>query len=90
MKKTIVIDTSLCEKIEALQYEVESRKDLISYIIANGLVINGDQFEKYQTEYKNYFAEYNKAKQEMIDKYIGDNSIHWNLQFKTKELTIEG
>ena len=62
MKKTIIIDNELCAKIEALQYEVECRKDIIVQVLAGVVSIKGEQFKAYQDEYKQYFIDYNKAK----------------------------
>lgn len=87
--QTIIVDEALCLKIEALQYEVESRKDVIAQILSGGFSINGTQFAQYQEEYKNFFIQYNKAKQELVNTYnIGENKS-WNLNFGTRELTIE-
>lgn len=86
--KKVIINTELCEKIKKLQYKVESRKEVISYML-NNKNIDSEQFEKYQEEYENYFQLYNEAKQELVDTYIGKNtSVNWNLEFKTCELTI--
>lgn len=87
--KTIIVDTAICEKIEALQYEVESRKDIITQVLAGMVHIVGDLFDKYQAEYRKYFIAYNKAKQDMLDAYSIDNTSNWNLDFRTHELTIK-
>lgn len=84
----ITISKEVVEKIEALQYEVESRKDVISQILANGFKITGESFAKYQDEYRKYFIQYNKAKQEMLDTYQIPKDTAWNLSFSTCELTV--
>lgn len=87
----IKIDKELCVKIEALQYEVESRKDIIVAVLSGSLTMREDKFNAYHAEYQEFFKQYNKAKQEMIDKYI-DPSLKtksWNLTFNTQELIIE-
>lgn len=88
MKKTIIIDSALCAKIEALQYEVECRKDVIVQVLAGTISIKGDQFKVYQDEYKQYFIDYNKAKQEMLDKYEVSDDVIWSLDFQSMELTL--
>ena len=86
--KKVIIDSALCEKIKKLQYKVESRKEMISYLL-NNKNIDTEQFEKYQEEYEMYFQQYNEAKQELVDTYIGKNvNANWNLEFKTCELII--
>lgn len=87
MAKIIVRD-ELCNKIEALQYEVESRKDVIAQIVAGSLVMKKESFDAYQNEYKQFFIQYNKAKQEMLDEYNVSNDTMWSLDFNSKELTI--
>ena len=89
---TMKIDKEICNKIEALQYEVESRKDIITAVIAGTVNMKGDMFDKYHAEFQKYFTDYNKAKQEMMDKYITDPALknkNWNLTFNTCELVIE-
>jgi hypothetical protein len=85
----IIVDEVLTNKIEALQYEVESRKDIIVQVLAGVIAIKGDQFKNYQEEYKQFYIDYNKAKQEMLDKYNIPNNATWNLSFATRELTME-
>lgn len=84
----IIIRDELCNKIEALQYEVESRKDVIAQIVAGSLVMKKESFDAYQNEYKQFFIQYNKAKQEMLDEYNVSNDAMWSLDFNSKELTV--
>ena len=86
--KTVIVDESICKKIEALQYEVESRKEIITYILTGSFSSQSDQFKQYQDEYKQYFIKYNKAKQEMVEQYQIPNSATWNLDFRSCVLTI--
>lgn len=85
----IIINDELCNHIEALQYEVESRKDVIVNVLAGAIHVSGDLFEKYQDEYRKFFIEYNKAKQDMLDEYKVPANVGWNLDFRTKELVLE-
>lgn len=86
----IRIVEELKNKIEALQYEVEARKDLITYMVSNGIDCNSSTFQKYEKEYRDYFVAYNKAKQEMIDTYLnGMNYKSWTLDFHTAILHVE-
>lgn len=86
--KTVIIDEKLCTKIEALQYEVESRKDIIVQTLAGMVSVSGDLFKQYQDEYKDYYIQYNKAKQEMLDTYGVSGNVIWNLDFRTRELAV--
>lgn len=87
---TIIIDKEMCNHIEALQYEVESRKDIITMVLSGSVSIRGDLFEQYQEEYKSYFIEYNKAKQAMLEAYKVPKNSNWNLEFRSCELTYNG
>ena len=88
MSKVIKVDETLVKQIEALQYEVESRKDVIVSMLSTSYMTEKEQFKAYQAEYKNYFIEYNKAKQTMLEAYNVPNNIAWNLNFATCELTV--
>lgn len=84
----IIINEELCTKIEMLQYEVNSRKEIITtYLNAN--TPKTTSFEEYQKEYTNCYTKYNKAKQEMLNIYKIPAESNWSLDFATRELTFE-
>ena len=89
---TINVDKAVCENIEALQFEVESRKDIIVQFLSGSVKMDTDVFAKYHKEYQEYHKRYNKAKQEMVDIYLGveGRNSNWSLEFSTGELTVEG
>lgn len=87
--KTIIIDEELNDKIRYLQYEYESRKDIISYMISSGIDISNERFTRYQDEATEWFIQYNEAKKEMLDKYVGKSyKGSWNLDFDSATLTL--
>lgn len=83
----IIIDEELCTKIEMLQYEVFSRKEIITSYLQMSDNTASELFKTYQAEYTDYFTQYNKAKQEMVKKYEVPSDKSWNLDFATRELT---
>lgn len=87
----IKIDSNICKNIEALQYEVESRKDIIVAVLSGTVSMKTDKFNDYHKEYQEYFKKYNQAKQDMVNKYIDPSFKNkaWNLTFDTCELLIE-
>lgn len=87
--KKIIIDKETVENIEALQYEVESRKDVIAQILTSGAKIAGDTFREYQEEYRAQFIRYNRAKQQMLDACGIGAGKAWSLDFASRELTVE-
>ena len=84
----IIINEELCTKIELLQYEVNSRKEIITAYL-NADIAKTVAFEEYQKEYTNCFTEYNRAKQEMLNLYNVPTKSNWSLDFATRELTYE-
>ena len=87
----IKIDPIVCSNIENLLYDLESRRDVIVTALTNYNNIDNDLFNQYHSDYQDCFIKYNKAKQEMIDKYVGKTltNKHWHLHFSTCELEIE-
>lgn len=93
MFQSIIIDNELKNYIESLDYEYQSRKDLIVFMLANNMNINTESFQKYQNEMTEYFIKFNIAKQELEKKYIkpviGDHVVNWSLDYATNTLSIE-
>ena len=93
MTKTITIPENVRNDIQALQYEVESRKNLLTFMMQNGTDIDSDNFVKYHTKYQEFFNKYEHAKQAMQDTYlqpqVEGKLINWNLDFATCEVTCE-
>ncbi len=87
MKKTVIVNEELCTKIESLQYEVESRKEIIAQVVSSMIYTNGNLFEQYQEEYRKFYIEFNQAKAEMLRTYGISDDTPWNLDFATRELT---
>lgn len=87
--KTIIIDDSYVQKIERLQYEVESRKDVISQVLAGSITVVGELFDRYQKEYMDFYIQYQRAKNEMLRAYSINTSNPWKLDFSTHELEME-
>lgn len=89
MIKNVIIEDSIASNIEILQYEVESRKEIIAQILSSMIHVQGSLFENYQKQYHEYFVAYNKAKSDMLKAYNIPASANWTLNFDTKELTYE-
>jgi hypothetical protein len=85
----ILIDEETCNRIQTLQLEVESRKEIISQVLSNMVRINGSLFKSYQDEYHQIFVQYNLAKDEMLKKYDIPDKANWKLDFNTRELTYD-
>ena len=78
--------------IEALHYEVNSRKDLIAYMLNSNMRTDTEAYEKYNREYREFYIQYNEAKNKLEEMYVRtavENPTSWNLDFETGEVTIE-
>lgn len=82
-------------KLEALNYEVSARTDIISFMLSNGLRTDTDNFKKYQAEQIDFKIQYEKAKKEFETKFIRPRVEEkkcglgsWSLDFKKCEVTV--
>ena len=95
MKTTVInIDENICNMIEALNYEVDSRKDVISFMLYRDMDMNTSSAKTYMKEYREYFTQYQTLKSELEKKYVlpilkDNEKSTWNLDFETRELTIK-
>lgn len=87
--KVIKISKEDSEKVEAIQFEVQSYKSLLSFMIGAGTDIKSDGFRSYHGEYVLKNTEYELAKEEVASKYLGDwkDRCNWNLDFATNTIT---
>lgn len=84
----IKVDEDIRNEIQKYQYEVESRKELISFMVSTNIE-NNEAMTRYENEYLYYFKLYNEAKAKMINKYLNNIEYKsWNLDFLTCELKV--
>lgn len=82
----------LVNLIESLHYEVNSRKDLIAYMLNSDMRTDTAAYEKYNKEYREFYVQYNEAKNKLEETYVRtavENPMNWNLDFETGKITIE-
>ena len=89
------IPDDVVNMIEACQYEVNARKDIISYMLSNNMNLATESFNQYQAELVEFTKKLDLAKQEIeksiVTPFLAENNISsgtWNLDFATKEMTI--
>lgn len=84
------VNEEIVRKIELLQFEYESKKDILSYMIYNDYPQN-DAFKRYQEDFMKCFTEYNLAKENLqktvIEPKVKGKLNEWNLEFDTCEVT---
>ena len=91
MTKIVEIPAEVVTKIQALSVQVESRKEVIAYMLANNFMTDSAQFMKYQTEYSEFYKEFDRAKMDMENAYVRTavaSPKSWNLDYNTREVTI--
>lgn len=93
-KEITINNQDIINLLERLQYETESRKEVISYMISTD-GIQTPSFDIYEQRYQDAFIEYTAAKQELEKNYIfpnfedKDKVISWNLDFSTHIVKVQ-
>lgn len=89
----VKIPEEVRDKIQMLQYEYDSKKELLTHMINAGVNIENEAFKTYESEYQKVFVNYNNAKQDMQTKYlepaVPGKLLKWNLNFFNAEATCE-
>ena len=79
-------------KIEGLQYEVNSRRELMQHMIESGVDFESTGYKRYQAEYLNFYKLLEEAKEEFANEYVYPETkgerVFWNLDFKKLEVTF--
>lgn len=95
MKKLIIDNQEIINKLEALGFETGSRSELLAHMLRTGLLPSDPAFQAYHKEYQDFFVQYETAKAELERRYVmplleDGRKVNWNLDYSTRELTIEG
>ena len=92
MQKIVKVENQdFINLIESLHYEVNARKELISFIVSKDMGIDTNTFKKYNKEYMEFYIQYNEAKNKLEEMYVRtavENPKDWNLDFDSGEITI--
>ena len=92
-KKVVNIAESIVNYIERLDYELNSRKNIVAFMLSSNMDITTESFKRYEDEMVEYQIKFDQAKQELEEKYvlpiIGDNKVNWSLNYRNQELTID-
>ena len=75
-----------------LQYENDSRKDVIAFMLASNMNMETDSFKKYSNELVKLKVQYEEAKSCLEKQYIipkiGSTPCSWTLNFSTCEISL--
>lgn len=91
MTTIVAIPEEVVNRVQALDIETESRKNLIAYMLSSNLTTATEQFEAYQKEYRDFYYQFDIAKSEIERDYVRtaiENPIRWELNYSTGEVTI--
>ena len=90
--KEIIIEESVRDFIESMDYEYSARRDAITFMLSNNMDINTDAFKQYQKEMIEYNIKFVEAKKQLEEKYvlpiIGEHKVKWSLDYETAKLTV--
>lgn len=97
-EKVIEVNRSLVDYIEGLQYEVNARRDIITFMLSNNMDTSSDAFGRYHLEYQEFAIQYQEAKKQLEGTFITDElkkelgcvRLGWNLDFESGKLTVRG
>lgn len=77
--------------LEKLHYEINARKNLLSYMMAT-MPRDNSYFTQYHEEYLELYKQYEKLKLSISQKYVipvfMDKAVTWELNFDTCELIV--
>lgn len=95
MKKITIEDQGVINHLEALGYEANARKDLLAYLVQTGTALSDPAFQAYHKEFEEVFARYELAKSEFEKQYVrplapDGRTLSWNLDYASRELTVQG
>jgi hypothetical protein len=89
-KKSIIITVEDRDRVQKADVEMSSRMNLISFMISRNMDTSGEQFKRYEQEYKEAFLAFEAAKEHISSTYLSDiNNVNWNLDYESCELTYE-
>lgn len=94
MKKELLINADIVLELQRLCAEVDSKKELLAFMIDKGFKLDNERFKEYQDQYREDFFAYEQAKKEFQKNYLEaefgkENLVRWNLDFDTNICDVE-
>jgi hypothetical protein len=90
MTNKIIISERFRDYIEGLSFEKTARANLITFMLDNNMD-NKEMFEKINTEYLEYYIQFELAKKQLEEIYLASaykTIPNWSLDYHSKEVTI--
>lgn len=93
MKAYIKIYEADINRLQAYQYDKDSKFDILTRILSdNSIDINKELFKEYVVEYSESYVYLEVMKKEMEDKYIPvgiAGNVSWNINFHNNTMTLD-
>lgn len=86
----IIVSVEFRNYIERLSYEKSSRANLLNFMLMHNMQ-NEEMFEKIQTEYFEFYVQFELAKKRIEEIYLAPRYEilpRWILDFKSREIII--
>lgn len=92
MTLTFDKDSPIIQELETTNYEVNSRMNVISYMLANNMNVSSDMSRQYQREYMEFYIKYQTLKdkfyREQVLPELDKEYERWSLDFATGTVTL--
>lgn len=89
-KNVIIVSYEDRDMVQRADIEMSSRMNLIGFMISRNMDTTGEQFKKYEDEYRAAFLAFEAAKEHISNTYLnGIQATNWNLDYESCELTYE-
>lgn len=88
--KNVKVPEGLVNLIESLQYEANARKDLLAFMLNNGMG-ETEGYTKYHYDYIEFSAKFDIAKRDFEQNFVKvkyPDAISWNLDFASNTVAI--
>lgn len=93
MQTKIKIPVEVSLSIEKAQYEYNSTRDVVAYMLGSGYNTDTDSFRSYEDKNLKAYIAYNELKDTMQKTYlesaINGKLLNWSLDFDTSEVTVD-
>ena len=81
-----ILSDEVCNKLEAAHYEVESRTNLLGYMLSkdNEGKFSSELIKEYNNEYTEFYKKYDYVKKEFTDSELAcfkDHKFNWEVDF---------
>ena len=92
--KEISIDPAITNSIEAIDYEIASRKTLIAFMLSSNMEINTESFTQYQQEMVDFVKQFEEKKQWLEQTFVrpilsNDQRVSWELDYLNSTIIVK-